>query len=193
MTRFCLVRHGQTDWNLEGRYQGQSDVPLNENGRNQAGALAQKLKGYPFTAIYTSDLVRAKETADILAAALRLPVICDLRLREIDQGKWEGQLVDDIKARYVELWQQRSVDPASLRPPGGETVEEVANRVHTAMDDIARHHPGASVLVVSHGLALATVICTIRAIPLGQAYSVIPENGEPVWLEWDNISSAPIG
>jgi alpha-ribazole phosphatase len=193
MTHFCLVRHGQTDWNLEGRYQGQSDVPLNENGRNQARALAQKLKGYPFAAIHTSDLARAKETADILAATLRLQVICDPRLREINQGKWEGQLVDAIKARYAELWQQRTVDPASLRPPGGETVEEVAKRVHAAMDDIARHHPGESVLVVSHGLALATVICTVRAIPLGQAYNVIPENGEPVWLEWDGIAPAPVG
>lgn len=192
MTRFCLVRHGQTDWNLEGRYQGQSDVPLNENGRYQARLLAQKLKSCPFAAIYTSDLVRARETADILAAALHLPVTGDARLREIDQGQWEGQFVDDIRARYAELWQQRTVDPASLRPPGGETVGEVAVHAHATLDDFARRHPGASVLVVSHGLALATVICTLRAIPLGQAYSVIPENVAPVWLEWDSIAPAPV-
>ena len=152
MTKLCLVRHGQTDWNLEGRYQGQSDVPLNENGRFQARTLAQKLQHHPFAAIYTSDLERARETAEIIAASLHLPVTIDARLREINQGEWEGQLVDIIKARYADLWEQRKVDPASVRPPGGETVGEVAARVQAALDDIARIHPSASVLVASHGL-----------------------------------------
>jgi len=193
MTQLCLVRHGQTDWNLEGRYQGQSDVPLNKTGRYQARALAQDLKGYPFTAIYSSDLERAKETAEFLAEILHLPVTIDSRLREINQGQWEGQLVDDIKARFSELWKQRTADPASLRPPGGETVAEVARRVYTALDDITRLHPGGSVLVASHGLVLATVICKVRGIPLGQAYSVIPNNTEPVWLQWNSQSSGPVG
>jgi alpha-ribazole phosphatase len=193
MTRLCLVRHGQTDWNLEGRYQGQSDVPLNETGRNQARALAQKLKGYPFAAIYTSDLERSKETAKFLAETLHLPVTCDSRLREINQGQWEGQLVDDIKARFSELWKQRTVDPARLRPPGGETVSEVARRVYAALDDITRLYPDGNVLVVSHGLVLAAVTCKVRDIPLGQAYSVIPSNTEPVWLEWDRLSHELVG
>jgi probable phosphoglycerate mutase len=187
MTKLCLVRHGQTDWNLEGRYQGQSDVPLNENGRLQAHTLAQKLQRHPFAAIYTSDLERARETAEIIATSLNLPVTVDSRLREINQGKWEGQLVVIIKARYADLWQQRSVDPASVRPPGGETVGEVAARVHTALDDIARIHPNASVLVASHGLALATIICNVRGIPVGQAYSFIPDNAKPAWVEWEKV------
>jgi alpha-ribazole phosphatase len=185
MTRLCLVRHGQTDWNLEGRYQGQSDVPLNEKGRAQARILARQLQGQSFDAIYTSDLQRAKETAEIISAFVHAPVLTEPRLREIDQGKWEGQLVEVIKARYAELWRQRSVDPASVRPPGGETVEEVAQRVHGALDDIIATHPNARVLIVSHGLALATIICKVRRIPMGQAYSVIPENAEPIWVEWD--------
>lgn len=184
MTKLCLVRHGQTDWNLEGRYQGQSDIPLNENGRAQARTLALQLQGQPFGAVYTSDLERARETAGIIAAPLRLPITTDIRLREINQGEWEGRLVEIIKARYADLWQQRSVDPASVRPPGGETVGEVAARVHAALDDIACIQPNASVLIVSHGLALATAICNVRGIPVGQAYSVIPDNAEPVWVEW---------
>jgi len=184
MTRFCLIRHGQTAWNLEGRYQGQSDVPLNETGRAQAHTLARQLHDQSFAAIYSSDLERARETSEIIASALHLPVVLEPRLREIDQGEWEGQLVEVIKARYAELWQKRTVDPASVRPPGGETVGEVAGRVYAALDDIMRLHPDASVLVISHGLALATVICKVRGIPVGQAYRVIPENAELVCLEW---------
>ena len=184
--RVCLVRHGQTDWNLEGRYQGQSDVPLNENGRLQARALAQQLQGQYFAAAYTSDLQRASETAGIIAAFIGLTVTPDPRLREINQGEWEGQLVEVIKARFAGLWQQRTVDPASIRPPGGETVEEVAWRVYAVLDDIARQHPAGPVLVVSHGLALATVICKVRGIPIGQAYTVIPDNATPLWVDWES-------
>lgn len=111
--RFCLVRHGQTDWNLEGRYQGQSDVPLNQTGRAEAQSLAGRLKGKSFAAIHTSDLQRARETAEIIAEVLTLPVTLEPLLREINQGEWEGQFVEAIKARFAELWEQRTMDPAS--------------------------------------------------------------------------------
>ncbi|GAB4452138.1 MAG: alpha-ribazole phosphatase [Anaerolineales bacterium] len=185
MTRLCLVRHGQTDWNLEGRYQGQSDVPLNENGRAQAKALAAQLKSFTFAAIYSSDLTRARETAQAIANELGLPVQIEARLREINQGEWEGVLVEDIKARYAEIWSQRTTDPASVRPPGGETVGEVAERVYAALDDIARRYPRENVLVVSHGLSIATAICRVRGIPVGQAYTVIPDNVQPIWMNWE--------
>lgn len=184
MTMLCLVRHGETDWNNEGRYQGQSDVPLNDNGRAQARALGEKLRDETIHAIYSSDLVRARETAQIVASVLHLPVKEDARLREINQGEWEGQQVEVIKARYADLWQSRSVNPANVRPPGGETVREVARRVYQALDDIAGACLGESVLIVSHGLALATAICRVRALPVGQAYRFIPENAEPVWVKW---------
>jgi broad specificity phosphatase PhoE len=184
MTRLCLVRHGQTDWNLEGRYQGQSDVSLNGNGCAQSRSLAEQLKGQPILAIYTSSLQRAKETAEIIAAAVHLPITSEPRLAEINQGEWEGQLVDVIKARYTELWHQRTVDPASLRPPGGETVEEVARRVHAALNDIAHTYPTGLVVVVSHGLALATVLCKVRGLSIGQAYTLIPDNAKPLWVDW---------
>lgn len=185
MSHLCLVRHGQTDWNLEGRYHGQSDVPLNENGRVQAHHLAQLLLGQSFAAIYSSDLLRARETAEIIASAVDLPITLEPRLREIDQGEWEGQLVDDIKARYEMLWQERILDPINLRPPNGETVGEVAARVYTALDDIARLYPESKVLISSHGLALATVVCKVRGISISQAYTLIPNNAEPMWIDWE--------
>ena len=184
MTQLCLVRHGQTDWNLEGRYQGQSDVPLNENGLAQARSLIERLNGRTFAAVYSSDLKRARQTAKPIANKLGLPVQIEPRLREINQGEWEGVLVEDIKARYAEIWSQRTVDPASVRPPGGETVSEVAERVYAALDGIARLFPTERVLIVSHGLSIATAICRDKGIPVGQAYTVIPENVQPVWMEW---------
>ena len=185
MTQLCLIRHGQTDWNLEGRYQGQSDVPLNENGLAQAQTLIEKLNGHSFATIYSSDLIRARQTAEPIAKALGMEVHIEKRLREINQGEWEGVLVEDIKARYAEIWSRRTVDPASVRPPGGETVGEVAERVYAALDDISSLFPNGRVLIVSHGLSIASAICRDQGIPVGQAYTVIPDNVQPVWMEWN--------
>ena len=184
MTCFCLVRHGQTDWNQGGRYQGQIDIPLNEAGRAQAHSLAERLQGQHFAAVYSSNLKRAYETAEIIAAKLELPIRMDERLREINQGEWEGLQVDFIRSHYAELWEQRNVDPATVRPPGGETLREVALRVYAALDEISGRHVGAAVLLVSHGLSLATALCKVQGISLGKAYEIIPENTEPVWVEW---------
>jgi alpha-ribazole phosphatase len=190
MIQLCLVRHGQTDWNEEGRYQGQSDVPLNESGRRQAGEAAQQLQGYPFEMIYSSDLIRARETAEIIAAVIKVPIRYDTRLREINQGKWEGQHVDVIKDHYAALWKLRTTDPANIRPPGGETIKELAARVYAALDDIARICSDKDVLIISHGLALATILCKLQQMPIGKAYQVIPENAVPVWVNWGSDTLA---
>jgi len=192
MTQFCLVRHGQTDWNVEGRYAGQSDVALNENGLRQARSAAEQLRGKSFAAVYSSDLGRARQTAEIIASSLDLPVITEPRLKEINQGEWEGQHVDVIKARYRDLWMDRQSDPTNVRPPGGETVAEVAERVYAALDDIACIHPDADVLIVSHGLALATIICKVKGLPVGRAYEVIPENATPIWVQWEKEKSSAV-
>ncbi|MHC1771255.1 MAG: histidine phosphatase family protein [Flexilinea sp.] len=185
MTHCCLVRHGQTDWNIEGRYTGQSDVPLNESGRQQAESLAALLATQHFAAVYTSDLSRARETAEIIAAPHKISVNVEPRLREINQGEWEGLHFNFIRAQYDDLWKQRFIDPAGVRPPGGETINEVAARIYTAMNDIALLHPDESVLIVSHGLALALIICKVQASPIARAYHLIPENTHPIWVDWD--------
>ena len=185
MTKLCLIRHGQTDWNLEGRYQGQSDVSLNATGRAQAQRISQILKQQPFAALYASDLARARETAEIIGEFCALPVRLDPRLREIHQGEWEGQLSTVLQTRYADLWQQRLSDPASARPPGGETIAQVAARAYAALDEIAARHVGQSVIIVSHGLTLSIVICKTQGIAIGQAYNHIPENAQPIWIQWN--------
>jgi len=181
-TELWLVRHGQTDWNVEGRYQGQADRPLNEIGIRQARDLARKISDVKFAAIYSSDLQRAFSTAKILADEREVKV--DPRLREIHQGEWEGQLFSVIRERYVDFFEDRRENPLESRPPGGESLKEVAERVKSCVDEIAARHPGERILIVSHGLAIATLIVASLGMPFSKAFEMIPENADPKIIFW---------
>ena len=145
MTTLLLARHGETDWNRELRIQGSSDIALNELGLEQARALAAELAGVPLDAIYSSDLARARETAEAVASTHDLEIRFDPRLLERSFGSWEGFTRDDIVAL-----------PEGSRHDG-ESDEEVRARVLAAIDEIAHAHAGQQVLVVSHGGALNTL------------------------------------
>jgi len=161
-TEFYLVRHGRTYWNDEGRWQGQADAILNETGRLQAeavaGAFAETFaEGEPaqnLTAIYSSDLKRAVDTAEAIARRVGIPVQTDPRLREINLGEWQGLLSAELHRRWPETMARWEADAARTRPPKGETLAEVAARVHAAMHDIARQHLGECVIVVSHQIPI---------------------------------------
>ncbi|HVN62556.1 MAG TPA: histidine phosphatase family protein [Gaiellaceae bacterium] len=140
MTELLLVRHAETEWNREGRWQGHADPPLNEAGRAQAQALARSLVGERVDAIYSSDLRRAAETAEILAAALGLPVTTDPDLREIDVGSWSGLTREEVAVQFPD-WDTHD----------GETREALEVRVVAAVRLIAQRHPDGQVLVVTHG------------------------------------------
>jgi broad specificity phosphatase PhoE len=149
MTRILLVRHGETDWNRESRWQGQSDTPLNDTGREQARALAEELTGEPLDAVYSSDLIRAHETARVVAESRGLDVIAIRDLRERSFGSLEGLTTDEIQARHPGI---------ELPWSDGETREAMAERVLEALQRIADTHPDADVLVVSHGGPLRAVL-----------------------------------
>ncbi|MEW6568066.1 MAG: histidine phosphatase family protein [Chloroflexota bacterium] len=183
MTRLLLIRHGETDWNVEGRYQGQSDVPLSEAGRQQARRLAVELRDVPLSAIYSSDLARARETAQMVAEASGAPLRLDARLREVNQGEWEGRLFDDIRHDYADLLQRRRQDPLHVAPPGGETVLELRSRLIPAVEDIVQAHPRANVALVSHGLALAVIKASLNGVPIERVWDLIPGNAEVEWIE----------
>lgn len=185
MTEFWLVRHGQTDWNLAGRYQGQSDIPLNQTGIEQARTLAQKLDGMSFDAIYSSDLSRAFQTASIAAEKLHLPVRKDRRLREICQGTWEGMSLQEVREKYIEDFDRGAADPTFSRAPGGESVLEVATRMAEAANDIHKNHPHGKILLVSHGLAVSTLYCQSNGISLTQVYKHIPDNAVATKIIWN--------
>jgi len=183
MTRLLLIRHGETDWNTEGRYQGQSDVPLNATGREQAQQLAQALRGSALEAIYSSDLLRARETAEALARATGAPLHVDPRLREVGLGEWEGQLFSDIQQRYPDLLRRRREDPLNFAPPGGETVAALRSRLLSAVQDIISLHPGGRAALVSHGFALAVIKVSLNGHPIEQVWDLVPRNAQMEWLE----------
>ncbi len=183
MTRLLLIRHGETDWNAEGRYQGQADPPLNATGWEQAGALAEALRGTALEAIYSSDLRRARQTADLLAAATGAPLLLEPRLREVGLGEWEGQPFRDIQSRHPDLLRQRREDPLHFAPPGGETVLALRHRLLSALNDIAASHPRGSAALVSHGFALAVLKVSLNGYPFERVWDLVPANAEMEWVE----------
>ncbi len=187
MTELVLIRHGETDWNLEGRYQGQSDVPLNERGVQQAEQVAKRLQGQPLEAIYSSDLSRARQTAEALARMTGAPLHLDPRLREIDQGRWEGMLFEDIRQRFAEAFERRKRDPLQVAPPGGETVGQLQQRVLQAVREVLQSHPSGRVAIVSHGLALAVVKVQLQGLPIEAVWDHIPPNAEPEIIEVQSL------
>lgn len=157
MTRLLVVRHGETAWNVEGRYQGQADPPLNDRGTAQAEEAAARLENAGVDAIYTSPLKRAAQTAEAIARRLSLPVRTDPRLMEIHQGRWQEQLVTDIQMQYPELLAQWRADPWSTSPPDGETLQAVRQRVTAAVADIVARHPDETVVVVTHRIPIGMI------------------------------------
>jgi broad specificity phosphatase PhoE len=148
-TTLVLVRHGETDWNRENRFQGHADIPLNEAGRAQARDLVLELANESFQAVYSSPLLRAYETAAILAESLELEVERADDLMEVDVGSWSGLTRVEIEARFPQGF-RRWLDYGHGWDDG-ETYEDMTRRVLTAVLGIATDHPGDTVLVVAHG------------------------------------------
>jgi probable phosphoglycerate mutase len=151
LTRVVAVRHGETDWNVQMRIQGQLDIVLNEQGRLQADRLAQALEGEQLSAIYASDLQRTVATAQPLAARAGLPVHTDPALRERGFGAFEGLTWAQVEQQHPEAsrrWRQRE---AGFGPPGGETLASFNERAVSALAAIAARHRGEHIAVVTHG------------------------------------------
>ncbi len=172
-TLLCLARHGETNWNLERRFQGQLDIALNYKGRMQAAALDEELAERPFDRIYSSDLSRAIATASPHAARRGLPLAQRAELREKHDGLWHGLSHDEVAARYPEDYQHYLDRRADYAAPGGETLMRFAARVRSGLTKIASVHPGETLLVVVHAgvldiawrMATGSRLDTPRALP----------------------------
>jgi probable phosphoglycerate mutase len=151
LRQLLLLRHGESTWNAEGRWQGQADPPLSPLGREQAGDAAERLGGAGFSSLVTSDLLRARETADILGRALGLEPRVAPGLREIDVGDWEGLTRAEIGARWPGQLADWS-EGRSEAPPGGESRTHLTDRARSTLAGLAADaSPGDRLLVVTHG------------------------------------------
>jgi broad specificity phosphatase PhoE len=166
--RVYLARHGQTAYNLEGRFQGQLPVPLDDTGREQAAQLAERAADHGFSALWSSPLVRAHETAEIVSLRIGLTPREDPRLMETDAGEWTDRSFDDVRAEAPELFAAFIAGDPSFAFPGGESFAEQEQRVAAALDDVERGELPA--LVICHGMVIRAAL-SVRAghwLPSGQ-------------------------
>lgn len=201
MTRFIVVRHGETQWNVEERIQGHGDSPLTEKGLAQAEAIAARLAGEPFDALVASDLGRAMRTALAIARRCGHRVVPDARLRERSFGAGEGMTYAEIDRAWPDVFSRmRETDPDFVIP-GGESRRQFHERVRDAFTALAREHEGRRVAVVAHGGVLAVLYRVIHDIPVGRPHAVPISNASynavafeaDAWaLEaWDDVAHLP--
>jgi broad specificity phosphatase PhoE len=194
MRRIVLWRHGRTSWNADRRFQGQTDISLDDVGREQAANAARLLTGLKPTAIISSDLERAADTAAELSTLTGIPVRIDERLRETYAGDWEGMVWGDIESRYTDEMARWVSDPY-LRPGGGETRVEVAARMTAAISEaLAELGPDGTLVVTTHGGAARAGLGALLELPpehwsiLGVltncAWSVLVENTSGYGQMW---------
>ncbi len=188
-TRIYLIRHAETVWNAEGRLQGTLDAPLSERGHRQVQRLVKALEAVPLSTVYSSPLERAHGTARALAAAHGLVVQTVDDLREMNQGEWEGRLVEDVAAEYGESLTMWRDSPAETRLPGGETLAEVARRAAGALRNVAARHAGQPIAVVAHGGVNKTILLTVLGAPLGHHWRIRQSNACINVIEMDSAGA----
>jgi broad specificity phosphatase PhoE len=173
-----LVRHGATDWNLQGRCQGSSDRALSEAGERQAAEVAANFSRIKLSAVYSSGLIRARHTAQFIGQPHGLPVRIENAVRELDHGALEGLTFDEIKEQYPEFIQRWRTEPAELLVPGGERLIDVQRRAWEGLNRIVeRHDESETVVVVSHNFPILGIICHITGTHLNNYRSFRLEPG----------------
>ena len=176
--KLFLIRHGQTSWNVEGRYQGNHDIKLNAAGIKQAKLAAKYLSRVCFSSIYCSPLARALETARIINGRRGLEIQERKQLREMNFGKWEGLKFSEINSTYHIDYQKWLKDPYINRPTGGENFGELTKRAVPEMEDIvAENKDGSSVAVVTHGGVILSLLVYWLQIPLARWKSILQRQG----------------
>lgn len=201
MMRLILVRHGQTEWNAGGRYQGQSDVALSALGRKQASILAENFPSKRLDAVYASDLERARETAECVAQKFGVSVQLEKAFRELSFGDWEGLTYREISSRWPKEAEKLFTAPDELKIPHGESFQMLQKRALERINELHEAHNGQTVAVFAHGAINKTILAGLMHIPLHYLWSLRQDNtavnilrldGEYVMVELLN-STAHLG
>ena len=176
-TRIYLVRHGQVEGYQEKRYNGQSDVPLTETGREQSERICACLSAIALDAVYSSDLSRSCYCARLVAEGHGLAVIVEEALREINFGDWEGHTWVELQKAYPQEWQQRLADLTNYQVPGGESLQEAADRVRPMIRGLLEKHPGGKIALVAHGGVNRIVLLDAIGAALEKAFAIEQDYG----------------
>lgn len=172
MKTLYIVRHGETDWNKMGKYQGITDVPLNENGLNQAKACGEALKDITFDRILSSDLSRALVTAETIRGNHTTPITVDKRLRELNFGDWEAMLFSDIEARWPGLIDEMYLRPHLVKVPNGESFKDLQDRAWAGLEEfLNKNDEEETLLIACHGGTIRTLLCKLLDISISHCWN----------------------
>ena len=172
MSRVILVRHGRTAWHAEGRYAGTADVPLDDVGREQAQKVAERFKGHKIDAIYSSPLSRCLDLAKDVAEVAGLEVKVDERLREIDLGRWDGEMLKSIVEKDGALLKQWTEDPVAITIPGGESLIAVQERSMEWLASAVTETGEGVILASSHGGPIRSILAGVIGLPLSHLFKL---------------------
>ena len=185
--KFYLVRHGETEWNKLGRFQGHVDVRLNERGMAQAQETAQAAAGWSHTTVYASPLTRTMQVAEEICRVTPLPLVTNPGLKELDLGDLEGVTGAEMRERWPEVYANWRSNPESVMMPNGESLAQVQERAWQAISDIEEGHgENESVVVVSHNFAIRTIVCALLGIPLANFHRMSLSLGSLSTFETDD-------
>jgi len=185
MPKVILVRHGKTQWNAEGRYQGKMDIPLNEEGKEQARRVGEALKAFPVKAVYSSPLSRCRETAEEIAKHHGLEVKVKEGFKEIDHGQWEGMLAKEVEEKYPELLKLWREKPSQVKMPGGETLKDVYDRAVEAFNEVVSAYSDEDLIViVGHDATNKVLMCHLLGTDLDKFWAFKQANCGITVLEY---------
>lgn len=188
--RMILVRHGESEWNRIHRYQGQLDAPLSDVGIKQAHLLAERLRGEPLNAIYTSPLQRCARTTEIIAAFHPdVPVHQDNALLEIHHGEWQGKYADEVNASYADGLQEWRLYPTRSQMPGGESFSNVLKRSLDFKERTLQNHPDQTILVSTHDVVLKILIADVLGMNMDYINRIWLTNGSITIIEYGDEMS----
>lgn len=190
MTRLFLVRHGETEWNKNLRYQGHRDIPLSEVGRAQAEKIARRMKGETIHAAYSSDLSRANETAKTIAKYHDLDVKVLTEIKETNFGQWEGLTYVEIDQQFPEVMSGWRTNPKQTRIPGGESLGNVAERCLAGLNKIISDNPNQNVLMVAHGGIIRIIVASVLGMDLNDYWKIKQDNVSLNIIEFYNRDRA---
>ena len=192
MVKVVFVRHGQTEWNVSGRYQGQSDVALSAAGLAQAEKLAEGFPVAHLDAVYASDLVRARVTAETVAKNFGLPVQLEPAFRELSFGDWEGLTYEEVVASWPDAMRNFLAHPDILEVPHGESFPAVQQRALKRLHELLQQHEGQTIMIAAHGAVLRTMLVAALHMPLQYLWSIRQFNTAVNIVRYDTDGSPTV-